>query len=113
MGSITGPTSDQLRFSVYAASAVQNKSKLYNTIGVTRSGYFTKVNPTEDADTIDTVVRLTGNKWFWHCNVFVTTSPSYMVVWQGYKELSGELTQLQFYAGSGAFDSGVMRVAYQ
>ena len=34
------------------------------------------------------LVRLTGNKWFWHCNVFVTTSPSYMVVWQGdYKEL--------------------------
>jgi hypothetical protein len=62
LGSITGPSSDQLRFSVYAASAVQNKSKLYSTIGVTRSGFFTKVNPTEDAETIDTVVRLTGNK---------------------------------------------------
>ena len=59
------------------------------------------------------LVRLTGNKWFWHCNVFIANEPSYMNVWQGYKELSGELTQLQFYASAGAFDSGVMRVAYQ
>tara|TARA_B100000085_G_scaffold78605_1_gene70687 strand:- start:1927 stop:2799 length:873 start_codon:yes stop_codon:yes gene_type:complete len=59
------------------------------------------------------LVRLTGNKWFWHCNAFITTSASYFAIWQGYKELSGELTQLQFYPGAGSFDSGVMRVAYQ
>lgn len=60
LGSIEGSTSLQFRFSLYASNAVQGNSKLYTTIGVTRSGYFTKTSA--DAQTIDTVVKLIGNK---------------------------------------------------
>ena len=59
------------------------------------------------------MVRLTGNKWYWNAVALSETVPQYFIGWQGYKELSGELTQLQFYVSSGSFDSGTMRVAYQ
>ena len=59
-GSILGSTSLQTRFSLVASNSVQGDSKLYTTLGVTRTNYFTLTS--QNAQTIDTVVRLIGNK---------------------------------------------------
>lgn len=59
------------------------------------------------------IVRLTGNKWFMKAIVFENTQPNYFIIWKGYKELSGELTQLKFYPHTGTFDSGTIYIGYQ
>jgi len=59
------------------------------------------------------LVRLVGNQWYWKGFALVHNAPQYFVEWQGFKELSGELTQIQFFLGAGTFDGGFMRVAYQ
>ena len=60
LGSILGSTSLQTRFSLVASNSVQGDSKLYTTLGVTRTSYFAPTS--QNAQTIDTVVRLIGNK---------------------------------------------------
>lgn len=59
------------------------------------------------------IVRLTGNKWFMKTIAFERTQPSYFIIWKGYKELSGELTQLKFYPSTGTFNDGTMYIGYQ
>tara|TARA_B100001287_G_scaffold66892_1_gene54691 strand:- start:4502 stop:5056 length:555 start_codon:yes stop_codon:yes gene_type:complete len=59
------------------------------------------------------IVRVSGNKWFMKAIVLENTQPNYFIIWKGYKELSGELTQLKFYPHTGNFDSGTMYIGYQ
>jgi len=59
------------------------------------------------------IIRVSGNKWFMKAIVIENTQPNYFIIWKGYKELSGELTQLKFYPHTGTFDSGTMYIGYQ
>ena len=59
------------------------------------------------------LVRLTGNKWFMKTIVFEASQPNYFIIWEGYKELSAELTQLKFFPHTGTFDNGTMYIGYQ
>ena len=59
------------------------------------------------------LVRLTGNKWFMKTIAFEASQPNYFIIWEGYKELSAELTQLKFFPHTGTFDNGTMYIGYQ
>lgn len=61
------------------------------------------------------VIRVNGNKWLIETNCIYVNDPGYFVHFHGYKELSGELTQMKFASTAGSFDdsAGVVRIGYQ
>ena len=61
------------------------------------------------------IFRVDGNKWLLNANAIYVQGPNYFLHYHGYKELSGELTQIKFQLSTGTFDdsAGVVRIGYQ
>ena len=61
------------------------------------------------------IFRVDGNKWLLDANAIYIQDTGYFLHMHGYKELSGELTQIQFAIESGTFDDsgGLVRIGYQ
>jgi len=61
------------------------------------------------------IFRVDGNKWLLNANAIYVQGPNYFLHYHGYKELSGELTQIKFQVSTGTFDdsAGVVRIGYQ
>ena len=60
------------------------------------------------------IFRVDGNKWLLNANAIYVQGPNYFLHYHGYKELSGELTQIKFQLSTGTFDdsAGVVRIGY-
>ena len=60
------------------------------------------------------IFNVHGNKWLLNANAIYTQDTGYYLHYHGYKELSGELTQIQFGIQSGTFDdsNSYVRIGY-
>ena len=59
------------------------------------------------------IFNVHGNKWILDANAIYVQDTGYYLHMHGYKELSGELTQIQFGTQSGTFDdTGYVRIGY-
>ena len=61
------------------------------------------------------IFNVHGNKWLLNANAMYVQDTGYFIHYHGYKELSGELTQIQFGIKSGTFDdsNSYVRIGYQ